>query len=177
MAIEWTRMNTLLKPKTGKRFALVYDYVEDTMLLIDLKANYVVMSDSFQERELNAEIIEKAYGDILLLGFGMGFILQPLMKKPEVKSITIIEIDPEILDLCASQLVLTDKVRIIIDDAFAWTPDMMFDVIYDDADYQPEIIMKHELNGLHTDNGERLDKFLKPNGIYIKWSDDGRYRI
>ena len=170
-------MNTLLKPKTGKRFALISDYVEDTTLLVDLQANYVVMSDSIQERELCQEFIEKAHGDVLNLGFGMGFILQPLMNKHDVKSITVIELEPEIIDLCASQLTLNDKVRVILADAFSWKPDMMFDVIIDDADYQPELVKMHELNGLHTDNKERLTPWLKPGGVFLRWEDDGRYRI
>lgn len=169
-------MNTLLKARAGKRFALINDYVENIMLLIDLKLTYVVMSDSIQERELNTEIVEKASGDVLCLGFGIGFILQPLMNKPEVNSITVIELEPEILELCASQLVLNDKVRIIQADALLWQPDMMFDVIYDDCDYNPDLIVKHELNGIHTDNKDRLAPWLKPDGLFIRWSDDGRYR-
>jgi len=170
-------MNTLLQPRTGKKFALIRDYTEDTMLLVDLKANYVVMSDSVQEREFNTEIVEKAYGDVLTLGFGMGFILQPLMVKPEVKSITVVELEQEVLDLCASQLKLNEKVRIIKADALEWIPDMKFDVIYDDCDYQPELIRKWELKGVHTDNRDRLSPWLKNDGLFIRWCDDGRYRI
>jgi len=176
MVVNWTRMNTLLKPRTGKRFALISDYVMDTMLLIDLKLNYVVMSDSIQEKELNRKFIENAHGDVLSLGFGMGFILQPLMNKPEVNSITVIEIEPEIIELCASQLSLNDKVRVIVADALLWEPDMMFDTIIDDADYNPELIRKHEENHIHTDNQDRLRRWLKPNGTYLRWYDDGRYR-
>jgi spermidine synthase len=177
MAIQWTRMNTLLEPRTGKRFALVRDFQEDTIILIDLQRHYVVMSDSNIEKEFNAEIVEKAYGDILLLGFGIGFILQPLMKKPEVTSITVIEAYQEVLDICASQLVLTDKVRIILSDATLWQPDMMFDVIYDDCDYSPELLQGRSKQGVNIDAEERLTPWLKPDGLFIRWTDDGRYTV
>lgn len=155
------RMRELLAPRRGEKFALVSDVVTGDILLIDLGQLYVVMSDSTYEEELNREIVERARGDVLLLGFGIGFILQPLMVNPAVASITIIEKYQEVLDLCASQLTLSDKVRVILADALEWMPDMMFDVIYDDCDYAP---------GTAIDNCRRLAPWLKPNGEAIRWT-------
>ena len=167
-------MNTLMQPKNGKRFCLVNDHQENTMVLIDTVNHYVVMSDSVREKDFNSEIIDKAYGDVLCLGFGIGFVLQPLIKKEEVKSITVIEKYQDVLDVCASQFTFPDKVRIIHADAVTWQPDMKFDVIWDDCDWlvdQGEIVV-----GGPYEASVRLKEYLNPDGLYLKWRDDGRYR-
>ena len=168
---KFTRMRTLLKPKRGKRFSLVNDHVTGDTLLIDNKELYVVMSDSKYEQELNSEIIEKAHGDVLSLGFGIGFILQPLMKMDKVKTITIIEKEQEVLDLVASQLVLNDKVRVILGDALNWTPDMPFDIIYEDCDYSSKEITQAQLKYNQSDNSIRLAPWLKPDGEFIRFGE------
>jgi len=148
----------------------VNDVVTGDMLLVDCERLYVVMSDSMYEKELNREIVERARGDILSLGFGLGFILQPLMVNPAVTSITVIEKEQEVLDLVAAQLTLTDKVRVIIADALTWMPDRMFDVIYDDCDYTTDDVVSAELAGRVSDNQRRLRPWLKPGGEYIRWT-------
>ena len=174
--INWTKMRDVLKPLTTKNYSLVYDYVEDIMLLIDLNRNYVIMSDSWQEKEMNTPAIENAKGDVLCLGFGMGMNLLPMMEKEEVKSITVIEKFPEILEITASQLKLNEKIRIIIADALTWIPDMKFDFIWDDCDYYPEDIKNCELSGIHSDNRFRLAPCLKEKGVFMRWNNDDKYR-
>lgn len=169
--INWPRMRELLQPRRGERFALVRDVVTGDMLLVDLELLYVVMSDSQHEQRLNRRIIEGAHGDMLLLGYGLGFIIQLLMINPAVTSITIIEKQQEVLDLVASQLMLNEKVRVVLADALEWMPDMQFDVIYDDCDYLPEDIQRVELSGGVSDNGRRLTQWIKPGGEFIRWSD------
>lgn len=168
-------MSDYLKPRMGKNFALVRDYIEDTILLIDFKNQFVLMSDSSRERELGKEFIEKAHGDILSLGFGIGFVLFPLLDKPEVKTITVVEKHEEILDLCASQLEIPDNVFIVHENALTYQPDREFDVIFDDCLHDTDPEEKIYFGPYEMEM--RLRKSLKPGGIYIKWSDDGRYRI
>jgi len=163
-------MRNLLKARAGERFALVNDVVTGDMVLVDLQHLYIVMSDSTYEQELNREIIEKARGDVLSLGFGIGFILQPLMANPAVTSITVIEKEQEVLDLCMAQLKLDPKVRVILADALEWIPDRMFDVIYDDCNYMPGNIQRVEEAGGISDNGRRLSPWLKEGGEYIRWT-------
>jgi hypothetical protein len=168
---EWPRMRNLLTPKMGERFAIISDVVTGDTLLVDTVRLYVVMSDSKYEQELNREIIEKARGDVLLLGYGLGFIVQLLMINPAVTSVTIIEKEQEVLNLVGSQLKLNDKVRIILADALTWIPDMQFDIIYDDCDYTPEDIQKIEISHGQSDNSIRLAPWLKLSGEFIRWGD------
>lgn len=169
--ITWPRMRNLLQPRRGERFALVADVVTGDMLLVDLELLYVVMSDSQHEQRLNSRIVTEARGDVLLLGHGLGFIVQLLMINPAVTSITIIEISSEIIELVKSQLTYNEKVRVILADALDWAPDMQFDVIYDDCDYLPEDIRRVELAGGVSDNGRRLKQWIKPGGEFIRWDD------
>jgi hypothetical protein len=168
--IHWPRMRNLLTPKRGERFAIVSDVVTGDTLLVDMERLYVVMSDSVYEQELNREIIEKARGDVLSLGYGLGFIVQLLQVNPAVTSVTILEKEQEVLDLVGSQLTLAPHVRVVLADALEWTPDKMFDVIYDDCDYMPEDIRRVEMTGITTDNRVRLAPWLKPDGEFIRWT-------
>lgn len=174
--VKWTKMNSILSPRVNGNFALVKDTVEDTLLLISLKSLYVVMSDSIQEMELCSEFIKAAHGDVLSLGFGMGFVLPPLISKPEVNSVTVIEIENEILELIYSQLAPIEKTRVILDDAVLWKPDMAFDVIWEDCDYDFEWTHEKLVSTGFPSNRVRLEKYLKPGGIYLSWEHHEQFR-
>lgn len=61
--------------------------------------------------------IESAYGDVLLLGCGLGYVAYMLSLKPEVKSITIVDIDAKVLSIfnkvILPQFKNRDKVKVI----------------------------------------------------------------
>lgn len=97
--------------------------------------NGCVMSDTPMEHRTNYEILNKANGDILIGGLGIGMILVPLMKKEEVKSITIVEKYQDIIDMVGEQLPLNDKVKIIQGDIFNnnFPRGTKFDVVYFDV--------------------------------------------
>ena len=97
--------------------------------------NGCIMSDTPMEHRTNYEILEKAHGDILIGGLGIGMILIPLMKKEEVKTITIMEKYQDIIDMVGSQLPLNNKVKIIQGDIFNnnFPRGTKFDVVYFDV--------------------------------------------
>ena len=155
--------------------AIIRDVVDNLMLLIDLAPDrmFVVMSDSDKEKRFCTEVVEKAHGDVLLLGFGLGFILIPIMNKPEVTSVTVIEINQEVLDLVASQLVLNDKVSIHLADAMTYVPDKQYDVIWFDADISPDQFKQYRSEGVDIYLRERMQSYLKTDGVYLEWNNDG----
>lgn len=166
MTVNWTKMTGLLTPKTGNKFALIFDFYKDDLLLINLEKSCIVYSDSDYIQELYAPIVEAAHGDVLLFGFGLGFMLLQIMNKPEVTSVTVVEKEQEIIDLCASPLKLNNKVRIILHDALTYEPDRMFDFINDDCDYKST---DFDFN-VYSYNEKRLQKWLKPNGKFsMNW--------
>ena len=68
-----------------------------------------VMSDTNMEQRTNLRFCLKAYGDIIIGGLGIGMIIMAIQDKPEVKSITVIEKNQEVIDLVASQLDFNKK--------------------------------------------------------------------
>ena len=170
MKIDWPDLWNLLEPHKGERFALVRDTVSFTMELIDLERLFVVMSGSKAEQELNTATVEAARGDVLVYGFGLGLILIPMMNKPDVTSVTVVELHQEVLDLVAAQHALNDKVRIVLGDALTYVPDRQYDLIFSDIDTGPD-----EMNA-YPMLGPRMGPFLKPGGQYLQWNNDGRFR-
>lgn len=145
--IEFKPMSDILEEREGSRFKLEKmiitgkewrcDIPKGTYMRLRDKENRLygcVMSDTPMEQRTNTKFIEKANGDILIGGLGIGMVLIPLIEKPEVKSITVIEKYQEIIDIVGSQIDFKGKVTIINDDVFkAKTPrGAKYDIIYFD---------------------------------------------
>jgi len=167
----------ILKPVEGKRFLIEYftvtkEDVERVQLrdMIKGTAEYedfhsgkyvrlrdktisenlgVIMSNTPMELKTNQEFIDKANGDVLIAGLGLGLVLLAIQDKQNIKTITVIEKEQEIIDLVKPQLPLNDKVMIIKADIFNWTTDKKFDTIYFDiwnnicGDNYPEMVKLH----------------------------------
>lgn len=82
--------------------------------------NGCIMSDTPMEKRTNRKFIIDAHGDVFIAGLGIGLIVLPLQEKEEVKSITILEKNPEIIELVGKQLPLNDKVTIVQGDVFEY---------------------------------------------------------
>lgn len=102
--------------------------------LYDREEYEVVMSDSEMEKRTNLDFINKATGDVLIGGLGLGMIILAIQDKEDIKSITVVEISQELVDLVMVGLKdkLNDKVKIIIDDIKQFKTDSMYDTIYFD---------------------------------------------
>lgn len=104
--------------------------------LLDKSAgwNGCVMSDTDMEKRTNTQFVLKANGDVFIAGLGLGMIVLPIQDKEEVKSITILEKYPEVIELVGKQLPLNDKVKIIQGDVFKYEfpKGTKFDTIYFD---------------------------------------------
>lgn len=105
-------------------------------LLID---GGLMMSDGCNEHRTNEMVVHKARGDVLIAGLGLGMILLPILRKPEVRTVTVIEKYAGVIELVKPALqkhlgVLADKLTIITADIFTWKPaeHACFDTIYFD---------------------------------------------
>ena len=122
-------MTELLKPKKINNYCLEYFSITDIdesichgipfnkkfIRLIDEneKFNRCIMSNTPMEEYTNREFVEKAHGDILIAGLGIGMIILPLQDKEAVKSITIIEKNKDIWIEISGDGFLYNMVRII----------------------------------------------------------------
>lgn len=90
----------------------------------------VVMSNTPMERKTHIEAINKAKGNVLVAGLGLGMYLQNIKDKEEVTSITVIEKSKEVIELIAKYFKDCQKIKIINEDIFNYTPDIKFEFAF-----------------------------------------------
>ncbi len=188
-------MSTILEPKKGKCFEirsielskedLEFMQLRDMMSrrrefygqkpgtyiqLVDLHGA-ILMSDTEMERRTNRAFLMHAHGDILTAGLGLGMILLAAQEKPEVKSITAVELYQEVIDLVAPQLPLNGKTTIICGDIFEWLPEAKearFDTIYFDIWEAFSADNYEDMKKLNRRFGRRLNR-NNPNCWMSSW--------
>ena len=107
------------------------------------EGNNIWMSLNPNEIETMKPYINKAKGNVLVLGLGMGYVPFMMAVSPEVKSITIVEKDPEIIALFNSLILPNfknkEKIKIVEDDAINFVKkNNKFDYLFADLWHSPE---------------------------------------
>ena len=111
--------------------------------LVLCEGNNIWMSLNPNEIETMKPFIEKGNGHVLVLGLGMGYVPFMLANKNNVKSVTIIEKDQEIINLFNKLIyphfLNKEKIKIIKDDAINYvSKNQKFDYIFADLWHSPE---------------------------------------
>ena len=70
-----------------------------------------------------------AYGDVLISGLGFGILALWLCNKPEVKSVTVIEVSNDVISLFNQSNISPDKLTIINDNMITYNTDKEYDVL------------------------------------------------
>jgi spermidine synthase len=121
--------------------------------------NGIMMSDTNMEQRTNYEVKSKSHGNVLIAGLGIGMILKPILEKPEVSSVLVIEKYQDVIDLVASYYE-HPKLTVVCADIFDWKPekDQKFNAIY--FDIWPDICVDNinEINQLHRKGKYWLDR-------------------
>lgn len=73
---------------------------------------------------------DMAYGDVLVTGFGFGILANWLASKPEVKSVTVVELEKDIYDMYLLNNTLDKKVSVVIADASTYRTDNKYDCLF-----------------------------------------------
>ena len=98
-----------------------------------LKTGYPVMSNTPAEVKDHLPFIKKATGDVLIFGLGLGMVVQALIEKDDVKSITVIELDNDVIELSGNYYTsVSEKVKIIHGDAFEYRDSNIYNAIWFD---------------------------------------------
>ena len=131
--------------------------------------NTIVMSDSGGERYSNTEIVRVAQGDVLIAGLGLGMILCAILPKPEVKSVTVIELSNDVCTLVLPHLTKylgndVTKLQVHAGDIFSYTPTRKYSVIYFDIWNNYSGDTYEETKVLHRRYSKHLDR---TNGHYM----------
>ena len=128
-------------------------------------AGRTMMSDTRHEKLTNWRIKNEARGDVLIAGLGIGMVLHPILAKPEVTSVTVVEKEPDVIAIVEPTLP-REKLKIVSADIFDWKPSEKFDCIYFDiwADGSTDLA-KTERRKLSA----RFRKFKKQGGWMGSW--------
>ena len=126
-----------------KEYSNIGFFKEKFSYLALCQGNNVWMSLNPNEIETMKPFIDKAKGEVLVLGLGMGYVPFMMMNKPEVKHITIVEKDINIITLFKTLIlphfVRKDKITIIKDDAISYfAKQKKYDYIFADLWHDPE---------------------------------------
>lgn len=159
----------------GNNFAAIMQGITPGSYVRLLHKGECVMSDTNMEKRTNMDFCINACGDVLIGGLGIGMIILAIQDNPEVKSITVIEKNQEVIDMVASQLNFNEKVKIICADVFEWKPEtgVKYDVSYMDIwSWINEDIYEREMKPLKR----RYSRFLRskkesPNRYNKCWAE------
>ena len=83
-----------------------------------LNGNSCVMKISPLEIQSSYETIKYARGNVGVVGLGIGYVVQEMAKKQEVKEVTVYECSKEIIDLYLNNFGENSKIKIIYGDAY-----------------------------------------------------------
>ena len=134
---------------------------------VRLKINgHVIMSDTPMEWRTNRECIYYAHGDVLIGGLGIGMIIMAIQDKESVKSITIVEKNPDVIAAVKDQLPLNNKVRVIEGDVFTYVPDRKYDCVYMDI-----------WGDVSEDTYPEMQKLKRKYGHYLKPLTESPHRF
>lgn len=125
------------------------------------------MSDTPMEYETNYPAINIAKGDVLECGLGIGLFTYHASKRKQVKNITIVELEKDVIDL-VYPVVENKKTNIINSDAlnFLKSTNRKFDTIH--IDLWGDILPYKEIEPVM----KIAKRKLKSNGIVVCWLED-----
>jgi hypothetical protein len=133
-----------------------------------------IMSDTDMEQRTNMNFIRYANGDVFIAGLGIGLIVLPVQEKTNVRSITILEKYPEVIELVGKQLPLNNKVKIINGDVFEYefSKGTKFDTIYFDIwNYVNEDVYKEMAQLRKKYRKYKKFKTENPNVYMACWAE------
>jgi len=138
----------------------------------------IMMSDTPMERNTNYEFVQKANGDVIIFGLGLGLVILPLLKKENVKSILVVELHQDLIDLVEPILKVHDvenKLTIVQGDCFEFhnkiPKEKKFDSIYGDI-WIDICTDNYEEMKILTKNWKNRVNRSNPNSFIDHWLKD-----
>lgn len=121
--------------------------------------------DQYVNREIKEfySQYDMAYGDVLITGFGFGILAQWLSSKPEVNSVTVIELEKDIYDIFLMHNTLHEKVNVIIADASSYKTDKHYDCLFLDH-------YEHNINEWVFRDMRRVVSNIPNHDLFWAWS-------
>ena len=134
----------------------------------------VMMTDTDMERATNLELIKQARGHVLVGGLGLGMVVFALLaKRPKIHSLTVLEINVDVINLITPNLRpwADPRMTVIDTSVFAWVKrrrDPKFNTIY--MDIWPNVGGNY---GSEVDRlREHYQPMLSPKGWMGDWQTE-----
>lgn len=129
--------------------------------------NSLWMWDIPEEKKAQKEIADKAYGEVLVAGYGLGLSQSYLVLNQQVKSILTIEKYPEVIEECER---IYGKVygKVLIGDFFDYEIREKFDCVIGDV---WKDIASESLEDYKRFKNKAV-ALLKPGGKILDWGQD-----
>jgi len=132
--VRWEQVYNFREPWLTRGLKADFEYVR-----LVKKGEGVMMSDTPMERNTNETFIQKANGDVIIFGLGLGLVILPLLNKKEVTSILVVELYQDLIDVVEPILKkydLENKLTIVQGDCFEFhntiPKERKFDCVYGD---------------------------------------------
>ncbi len=177
-----TNTSRLVERARGRQGELVLRAVGDHYEIISNGVFLMDTRNGESERQLVRLALRDRPGRLRLLigGLGVGFSLAEALRSPQVERVTVVEIEPEVVEWSRAYLAsfsggaLSDpRVEVVNDDLVAWLHyhAQRFDGICLDIDNGPDWTVTDANGALYSDIGlARLRERLKPGGVLTIWS-------
>ena len=125
--------------------------------------------DFMDSRNTSYSQYDLAYGKVLLTGLGFGILAKALSEKPEVTSVTVVELNQEVIDAFLLHNTLNSKVTIVLGDASTFSSDIKYDCLLPDH---------YETQGFdwRIRDMNNLAKRVK-HDLYWPWSIEGLFLL
>lgn len=139
------------------------------------KGGEIMMTDTGYERFSNLAVVKAAHGNVLIAGLGIGMILLPILNKPDVESVVVVEKERDVCNLVLPQLqeyldfAVFRKLHVEVADIFAYRTEMTWDTVYFDIWNTIDGAHYQQMKKLRYRYGRRINR---PNGFLEAWSRD-----
>ncbi len=176
----------IISPKSTENFEIIIENfiphendinlifeVEDPGFLIDenkiclrcKKTGEILMSNTNAVKYYYYDFIKKSKGDILIIGLGIGICVLPLLNKETINSITVVELNQEIIQLFSN---FSEKINIINDDAWIYHKklDQKFDSILIDIWQDIDVFLEQKEEVI-----KKYSTHIKKDGEIFFWQD------
>lgn len=110
-----------------------------------------------------------AYGKVLMSGWGFGLAPLWLASKPGVESVTVVEYNPEVIELFLQNNKIPDNVSVVYDDIKTYKPEQEYDCLF--LDHFPD----HDLKPVF-DEVSQIATNVKYKTLWL-WSLEARYLL
>jgi hypothetical protein len=131
-----------------------------------VQCGQIWMTDTPAELVDHIEIVDRAYhygGYVLILGLGLGMVVQAVLEMPQVEGCTVVELSPDVIRLVAPTYKRRygKRFNVVEADAKKWKPDHLYSSVW--ADIWPSLC------GANLPQIARLRKRYQEHGWFGAW--------